>query len=537
MSYLKGQGTRQTPQRSRARADQIENSEGGFVFQLDEWATLRRFLILGSASGTYYVGRRKMTEDCVALVLACVQADGVRAVTTAVAVSRQGLAPRNDEALFVLAAALALSDDDAGRELARKSLPAVARTGTHLFTFLEYLKGFRGWGRGARAAVANWYESKEPERLAYQLAKYRQRGGWSHADAMRLAHPRGLDPNLVNFARGVPFDEGAYKLLDGFTAAQKETDPKRVAELVAEYRLTHEMLPSEALASPDVWDALLQDMPLTAMIRNLGRMSALGMLGQTSEDTKLVVSRLADGDVLQKARVHPFQILLALTTYSAGRGVRGGLSWQPHAKIADALDGAFYATFKNVAPTGKRHLLALDVSSSMHGSWIADTHLTAATGAAAMALVTANVEPDYAFVGFTAGRRSSRYHGYGMDPAISPLTISPRQRLENVVRYTNSIGFGGTDCALPMLWATEKQLEFDTFVIYTDSETWAGGVHPFQALQQYRQRMVADARLIVVGMTSTRFTIADPSDPGMLDVVGFDSSAPRLMAEFSRGEV
>jgi 60 kDa SS-A/Ro ribonucleoprotein len=39
----------------------------------------------------------------------------------------------------------------------------------------------------------------------------------------------------------------------------------------------------------------------------------------------------------------------------------------------------------------------------------------------------------------------------------------------------------------------------------------------------------------VVGMTATEFTIADPSDAGMLDVVGFDAAAPAVMADFSRG--
>jgi 60 kDa SS-A/Ro ribonucleoprotein len=36
-------------------------------------------------------------------------------------------------------------------------------------------------------------------------------------------------------------------------------------------------------------------------------------------------------------------------------------------------------------------------------------------------------------------------------------------------------------------------------------------------------------------MTATRFTIADPSDAGMLDVAGFDVSVPQVVADFSRG--
>ena len=35
-------------------------------------------------------------------------------------------------------------------------------------------------------------------------------------------------------------------------------------------------------------------------------------------------------------------------------------------------------------------------------------------------------------------------------------------------------------------------------------------------------------------MDSNGFSIADPNDAGMLDVVGFDSATPALMADFSR---
>jgi 60 kDa SS-A/Ro ribonucleoprotein len=40
--------------------------------------------------------------------------------------------------------------------------------------------------------------------------------------------------------------------------------------------------------------------------------------------------------------------------------------------------------------------------------------------------------------------------------------------------------------------------------------------------------------LVVVGLTATNFSIADPNDSGMLDVVGFDASAPNVIADFAR---
>lgn len=46
-----------------------------------------------------------------------------------------------------------------------------------------------------------------------------------------------------------------------------------------------------------------------------------------------------------------------------------------------------------------------------------------------------------------------------------------------------------------------------------------------------------DAKLVVVALTPTEFTIADPSDAGMLDVSGFDSAVPGLIGDFSAGRV
>ena len=45
------------------------------------------------------------------------------------------------------------------------------------------------------------------------------------------------------------------------------------------------------------------------------------------------------------------------------------------------------------------------------------------------------------------------------------------------------------------------------------------------------------AHLVVVGMESNGFAIADPADGGMLDVVGFDAAAPAVISDFVSGAV
>ncbi len=69
----------------------------------------------------------------------------------------------------------------------------------------------------------------------------------------------------------------------------------------------------------------------------------------------------------------------------------------------------------------------------------------------------------------------------------------------------------------------------------TDSETWYGKIHPMQALSQYREKMGIRAKLIVVGMTSNGFTIADPDDAGALDIVGMDPATPSVISQFVLG--
>jgi 60 kDa SS-A/Ro ribonucleoprotein len=429
----------------------------------------------------------------------------------------------------------------------------VARTGTHLFQFASFVDGFRGWGRSLRRAVGRWYAAQSVQAVAYQAVKYRQRAGLTHRDLLRLAHPARRvgagNPTLeVSDEHARLFEwivrggetDGLPALVEGFVRAQQAATEDEAVALVREYRLPREALRSEHLTSREVWEALLEDMPMTALIRNLATMTRVGVLTPGSTGTATAVAQLGDATRIRNARVHPIAVLAALRTYASGRGARGRGEWSPVREIVDALDAAFYAAFGNVEPAGARLLLALDVSGSMTGGQVAGVPgLSPRDASAALALVTAATESRYEVVGFFAGKGGYKKRGRqawaGHTDGLTPLSISPRQRLDDVVKTVSDLPFGGTDCALPMLYAQSREREFDTFVIYTDSETWAGDVHPAQALRDYRRSSGIQARLVVVGMVSNGFTIADPNDQGMLDVVGFDTATPQLISDFARG--
>ena len=184
--------TRATPQHEKVLgSDQVRNSAGGFAWKVTDWQRLDRFLVLGAEGGTFYIGERALTLENAQALLRVIEVDGARVVRRIVEISDAGRAPKNDPALFALALASA-KGDPATRKAALEALQTVARTGTHLLHFVQYVESFRGWGRGLRTAVQAWY-AQPVEKLAYQAVKYRQRDGWAQRDLLRLSHPKAAD--------------------------------------------------------------------------------------------------------------------------------------------------------------------------------------------------------------------------------------------------------------------------------------------------------------------------------------------------------
>jgi len=519
-------------------ADMAENNAGGFTFKLDKWEQLRRFLILGTEGGTYYVSERKLTAENTIVVDACIAEDGIRTVNEIISISTNGLAPKNTQAIYALAVA-ASADDPAVRTMATGAIDEVCRTGTHLYQFTDFVQslGRRGWGRGFRTGIAHNLTNKSVERLALQAVKYRQREGWTYRDLLRKSHafPTSEAQDIL-FAYMVGNTEKAnldavaeheeLNVLQGFIRMQDARSAKQAAGLIEKFNLPWEAVPDKFRKEEKVWNALLPHMGVTALTRNIAQLARLKFLTPMSETEKFIVSRLTDPKAIKGSREHPIRFLDASLVHASGgkAGLSRGDTYTTNQNIVSALEKAFILAFKNVVPTGKNHYLALDVSGSMDWQTCAGSAvITPREGAAAMALITASVEDNTYSAAFTG--------------EMQKLHIDGKDTLRSTLKKTNSLSFGSTNCSLPMQDALKKKIEVDMFVVYTDNETWAGrSGHPSQALESYRQKMGRPARLAVVGMTSTGFSIADPADSGMMDFVGFNAATPRAIAIFGSDE-
>jgi hypothetical protein len=311
----------------------------------------------------------------------------------------------------------------------------------------------------------------------------------------------------------------------------KITPEAALATMNTVRRVQREHLPTHLMSSPAIWTHLLKDMGLTALIRNLGKLSSIGVMASRRQE---IIAMLGNDKQIRDSKIHPFAVLVAMKVFSKGAGELGSMTWPIDGYIVTALSNTFIKSFGNIPKTGKRIMVALDVSGSMSMAFCAgSTSVSCRDGSVAMAMATVLAERD------ENGQLSPNTHVYSFTTTFKNVTSgfsAPGLTLEQALRATNDV-FGGTDCALPMTHATDKRIPIDAFIVYTDSETYAPTVHPQVALEQYRTSMGIDAKLIVVGMASNCLSIADPKDKNTLNLAGFDTSTPTIMSMFINGEL
>ncbi|XP_062585749.1 RNA-binding protein RO60-like [Saccostrea cucullata] len=539
---------------------QTVNNTEGYVFKTDYETRLRRFLCIGTDGGTYYTGEKDLTrENAESIVRMINNGNGLKVVETIREFSVENKACKANPIMFALALSCR-SNDPTTKEAGYKILSDVCRIPTHLFQFIKFCQEInpygKGWGRAHRKGVSTWYQNYKQKNegilmLAHHVTKYKARFGFSHQDVFRLCHIKTIDDALgylVSYiCRGKAATESQWKnswamrdegfqqselkkvidLLKVFEDAQKCTNEELMKRMILEHHLAREHVPTGLLKSKEVWGALMRHMPMTAMIRNLGKMSSLGLLESDSFGEQITTEKLKNEQLLKGARIHPFTVLVAIKAYAKGKGELGKLEWPVNRRVVDALQEAFYLSFKCLKPTGKRFLLAVDVSGSMNVPVMGTPIITARDAAAAMMMVTVRTEQNYDVVAFSGGGNS-----------LTKLAISPQDNLTAVLEKCSRLRFAHTDCSAPIVDAIQNKKLYDVFVVYTDSETNYGSVHPSKALKNYRHISgIKDARLIVCGMASNGFTIADPEDPCMMDIVGFDSGAPVAIHQFVTGTI
>ncbi|XP_048846006.1 60 kDa SS-A/Ro ribonucleoprotein [Brienomyrus brachyistius] len=509
------------------------------ALQVTDMTRLRRFLCFGSEGSVYGARAQQPGMENTQMLMRLIEdGRGCEVVEEIRRFSQDGASVSPSPVLFALAVC-SQQPDAKTKQAAYEALRDVCRLPAHLFSFVQFKKELKEgmhcgiWGRALRKGVSDWYNQKEAMSLAVAVTKYKQRSGWSHKDLLRLSHmkPANAGISLINkyITKGWKEVQAAYsntenseevaevlRYLEAVEKVKHSTDELEVIHLLEEHGLEPEQLLTSHLKSKEVCKTLLKEMPIATLLRSLGKMTADNVLQQGSLDTALVCERLQSESALRKDKIHPFHVLLALQAYKKGQSSRGKVKWETDHAVVQALDAAFNKCFVNVEPTGKRFVLAVDVC--MSNSLVLGSHLNATTAAAAMTMGIVRAETEPQILVFSEG-------------AVIPSPVTPDMSLTQVMAELAKSTGGATNCVLPIVWATENQKPTDVFIILT-SNTSLGRIHAAEALRMHRYRMGLSSKLIVCGLTSNGFSIADPEDRGMMDISGFDSGALLVIQNF-----
>jgi 60 kDa SS-A/Ro ribonucleoprotein len=261
--------------------------------------------------------------------------------------------------------ALASCPEFAGPETnsaALASLPKFALNAGDLLIYASVVAKHRGWGRGLRSAIADWYLSRPIRQLAHEAVCYPEHDGWTHGDLLRLTHPKPAnadqqalfqwmaDGELGHWAPKNP-DTSDLRHLVAYERMKRASSEWEAVAVMEQFRLPWDMIPSEWAASPRVWESLTFDLSYDAVLQNLVRLASMGLLTPQSELAALVTARILDRGRLTRAEVHPATVLETMDAYASN---------DPLWVIEDALETAFRMSLDNLPLLGTRVAVAID---------------------------------------------------------------------------------------------------------------------------------------------------------------------------------
>lgn len=507
--------------------EMYQSKSGAALFKIDDWDFLKRALITGTAQSSYYAGKFELTEDFEETIIKCAQSDPLRTSEMIREVSDKGLAVKIDSCIFAL---LVLSTVSPVEFL--RIANDVIRTQSHFHLFMSFVKGGKGQQRGYRGmgtVIQNfgkaWFEEKTSSWLAFQSLKYPQRYGFQVRDELRLFHPKAKDADrdaLFGYIVGKPkgLEHDSLAIVRAYEDLKANPTEENAIKAIQDHRLSFEMVAPLGCMTAKVWETLFQTMPIGATLRNVGNLSSYNIFDD-KENLKLLRERLTNKEGLRRGRIHPYDVLVALKTYRAGGGLRSSKSWTVKNHVANTLDLALGASFDSLDSTNQTYFFAIDVSSSM--SWTqAGGIVNCAEAATTMALASAKAEEDC--------------YIYGFKSRLADLKISSRDTFHDALRKASNQNFGSTNASAVYEHAIRNKLYVDTFAFFTDCESF-GGQQSYQLLDRYRKEVNPNARAVYCALAPSRGTLADPKDVGSLTVQGFDPSAPKIIQQFSLGQI
>lgn len=480
------------------------NDAGAAAYELSPKATLARLAATGCLSGTYYASAEIQLNRV--LDLAC-QVDADFIAQTALYARRKGFMK---DMPALLCAVLATRDLDRLAEI----FPQVIDNGRMLRNFVQIIRsgvtGRKSLGSAPKRLIRQWLERAS----ARQLFQAAIGNNPSLADIVKMVHPKPVTADHEAFFAwliGKPWDPAALPETLRDFEAWKVSREGPVPEV------PFQMLTALDLGRPE-WSAIAANAAWHTTRMNLNTFARHGVLDDPAM-VKLLAARLADPDQIRRAKVFPYQLLVAFL--NADKGVP--------TELREALQDAMETATGNVPALTGDIVLCPDVSGSM------STPVTGFRPGANSKVRSIDVA---ALITAALVRKNPAARVLPFEVDVVELRLNPRDSVMTNAARLAAVGGGGTNCSAPLALLNREQSTQDGVIFISDNESWADpkasrGTALMAEWEKLRQRN-PKARLVCIDLVPNTTTQAIERQD-ILNIGGFSDAVFDLIADFAAG--
>lgn len=390
-----------------------------------------------------------------------------------------------------------------------------------LRTFVQIMRsgqvGRKSLGTRPKKKILGWLESRSDD----QLFRASVGDSPSLADVLKMVHPKpATDSRRALYGYLVGKEHSA----DQLPALVQRFEQYKTDKTGEVPDVPFQLLTSLSLGTPE-WTAIARNASWQTTRMNLNTFARHGVFDVPGL-TELVAARLRDPKAIARARVFPYQLLMA---YLATRGTAVPVA------IAEALQDAMEHATQNVpafSVMGKEAKVWVlpDVSSSMQSP---------VTGFKKGATTAARCVDVAALVAATILRQNRSAEVLCFDDTPKPVALNPRDSVMTNAQRLAAVGGGGTNTSAPLALMNAKKAKADLVIYVSDNQSWVDGRAvgaPTQTMVEWNTLVARNpgAKLVCIDLQPYAHTQAK-TRADILNVGGFSDRVFEVISAFAMG--
>ena len=483
-----------------------KNHEGAAAYTLTAREALAQYAVTGTFNNTFYADGANQLE---AVTKLAIEVEPEFLAKVAIHAAEKG--HMKDMPVTLLAILSGLESDAFAR-----AFPRVVKSGKMLRGFVQIMRsgvtGRKSLGTRPKKMIQAWLERASTEQILRAMVGTDP----SLGDVIKMVHPKPVNAErraLYAWAIGKPHDHAALpelvKALEAFRRDQANPVPDVPFQMLTSLSLTREHWVE--IARKGGWQMVRQN--LNTFARN-----GVFEVGGFAED---IAARLADPEEIRKAKVFPYQLMVAWKMVDAAVPL----------VVRDALQDAMQAAIGNVPAIPGNVVLCPDVSGSMASS---------VTGFRKGATSMVRCIDVAALMTAALLERNPKARVLPFENDVVNIDLNRRDSVMTNADKLAAIGGGGTNCSAPLKKLAKEKAEVDLVVFISDNQSWVdarpnGQASAMMAEWAQIKRRNPAAKLVCLDIqpytTSQAVTSTD-----VLNVGGFSDAVFSAIASFASGK-